>query len=282
MKTDNAMQLKAKINTKAKELNIAPQFVLQNYIMECFIKRLSFSEYKNNFILKGGILIASLVGLQNRSTMDIDATITGFNLDKSEIVKILNYICSVPCDDDFTFVFGRVEDIREDDEYSGLRAFLFADYEKIHAPFSMDLTTGDKITPGKINHSFQRLFDNDTIIMLSYPVEKILAEKLETILSRNIENTRPRDFYDILALKALVHTCKSEVLQTALQNTANKRGSLKYLSNTKATMEKIESDSFMNSLWEKYSKKQPYAKDYSFADVCGEVKNLLDKIGELN
>ncbi len=118
--------------------------------------------------------------------------------------------------------------------------------------------------------------------MLSYPVETVLAEKLETILSRNIENTRPRDFYDILALNTLSHNCKSEVLKEALQNTASKRESLKYLENTKSTMEKIESDSFMNSRWKTYSKKLPYAKDYTFSDACSEVKTLLDKIGLLN
>ena len=179
MKTDNAMQLKSKINNKAKSLNISPQFVLQNYIMECFIKRISISEYKNNFILKGGLLIASLVGIQNRSTMDMDTTITGFTLEKEETIKILKQICSISCNDDFNFIFDRIEDIREDDEYSGLRAFLFADYEKIHAPFSIDITTGDKITPKEINYSFKRIFDKDVIEIYSYPIETVIAEKLE-------------------------------------------------------------------------------------------------------
>lgn len=266
----------------AKQLNIAPQFVLQNYIMECFIKRISLSQYKDNFILKGGLLIASLVGLQNRSTMDMDTTITGFSLTKDETVKIIKYICTVPCDDDFTFVFDRIEDILEDAEYSGLRIFLFADYEKIHAPFSMDISTGDKITPEKINYSFKRIFDDEKIIMNAYPIETVLAEKLETILSRNIENTRSRDFYDILALKPLAYKCDSAILKEALQNTAQKRGSTKYLENTKNTMKAIKTDSFMISLWNKYCKKQPYAEKITFEQVCNEVEDLLNRIGILN
>ncbi|MBR1404893.1 MAG: nucleotidyl transferase AbiEii/AbiGii toxin family protein [Treponema sp.] len=282
MKTDNAMQLKSKINNKAKSLNISPQFVLQNYIMECFIKRISISEYKNNFILKGGLLIASLVGIQNRSTMDMDTTITGFTLEKEETIKILKQICSISCNDDFNFIFDRIEDIREDDEYSGLRAFLFADYEKIHAPFSIDITTGDKITPKEINYSFKRIFDKDVIEIYSYPIETVIAEKLETILSRNIENTRPRDFYDILALMPLTHNCNSEILREALFNTSKRRSSEKYLKNTKVLVETIKVDTFMNSLWQKYAKKQPYAENITFEKVCSTVENLLDKIGLLN
>ena len=279
MKTENAMQLKSKINNMAKKLNIAPQFVLQNYIMECFTKRISLSEYKDNFILKGGLLIASLVGIQNRSTIDMDTTITGFSLNKDETVKIIKYICTVSCDDDFTFVFERIEDILEDAEYSGLRVFLFADYEKIHAPFSIDISTGDKITPGKINYSFNRIFDDEKIIMNAYPIETVLAEKLETILSRNIENTRSRDFYDILALKPLAYKCDSIILKEALQNTAQKRGSAKYLENPKNMMEKIKTDSFMISLWNKYRKKQPYAEKITFEQACNEVEDLLKRIG---
>lgn len=282
MKTDNAMQLKSKINSKAKELNITPQFVLQNYIMECFIKRISISEYKSNFILKGGLLIASLVGIQNRSTMDMDTTIIGFTLEKNETVKILKQICSISCNDDFNFIFDRIEDIREDDEYSGLRAFLFADYEKIHAPFSIDITTGDKITPKEINYSFKRIFDEDVIEIHSYPIETVIAEKLETILSRNIENTRPRDFYDIIALLPLTHNCNIEILREALFNTSKRRNSEKYLENTKTLIETIKADTFMNSLWQKYVKKQPYATNIAFEDACLAVETLLDKIDLLN
>lgn len=282
MKTKNSMALKAAINKKSKELKIQPQFVLQSYVMECFVRRISLSEYKDNFILKGGLLISSLLGLQNRSTMDMDTTITGFPLDKDETAKIIKYIASVPCDDDFTFVFDRLEDIREDDDYGGLRAFLFADYEKIHAPFSIDITTGDKITPGKVDYSFKGLFDEDAIKIGTYPIETVAAEKLETILSRNIENTRPRDFYDIYALRTLIHQCKSENLKTALKNTAEKRGSQKYLENTKKTLQAIRNDDFMNSLWKKYASRQQYAKNISFDEVCTEVENLLNKIGLLN
>ena len=147
MKTKNPMQLKALIKNKSKELNISPQLLLQNYYMECFIARLSHSEYADRFIIKGGFLISSLVGLNNRSTMDIDTTVKNLSVNESEISKTLSYICSIPADDDFTFIFDHVEPIREDDEYHGFRAFLFVDYEVMRRTLSIDITTGDSIYP---------------------------------------------------------------------------------------------------------------------------------------
>ena len=143
----------------------------------------------------------------------------------------------------------------------------------------MDISTGDKITPEKINYSFNRIFDDEKIVLNAYPIETVLAEKLETILSRNIENTRSRDFYDILALKPLAYKCDSNILKEALLNTAQKRGSTKYLENTKNMMNLIKTDSFMISRWEKYCKKQPYAEKITFEQVCSEVEDLLNRIG---
>ena len=192
MKTENAMQLKAKINNKSKELSVPPQIMLQNYLMECFLERLEKSEYSDRFIIKGGVLIASFVGISHRTTMDIDTTINNIPLNETVITKIISSVCSVKNDDDFIFSLDRVEPIREDDKYNGFRAFVLADYEKMHVTLTLDITAGDSIYPKPQKHEFAKIFESGSFSLLTYPLENVLAEKLETILVRNITTTRPR------------------------------------------------------------------------------------------
>lgn len=278
MKTKNAMQLKAVIKNKSKELNISPQLLLQNYYMECFIDRLSRSEYADRFIIKGGFLISSLVGLDNRSTMDIDTTVKNLSVNESEISKTLSYICSISADDDFTFVFDRVEAIREDDEYQGLRAFLFADYEAMRGTLTIDITTGDSIYPDVSRRKITRCFDKDALDVFSYPLETVLAEKIETIITRGILNTRPRDFYDVYILTK-TQGYNAETLRKAIFATAEHRG-------TKAIMEAetnnrlavIENSSELQSQWAKYQKKFPYAKDITYQETVNAVKEVIHEI----
>ncbi|MBO6218367.1 MAG: nucleotidyl transferase AbiEii/AbiGii toxin family protein [Treponema sp.] len=278
MKTKNAMQLKALIKNKSKEVNISPQLLLQNYYMECFIDRLSRSEYADRFIIKGGFLISSLVGLNNRSTMDIDTTVKNLSVNESEISKIISHICSVPADDDFTFIFDHVEPIREDDEYQGLRAFLFADYEAMRGTLTMDITTGDSIYPNVSRRKITRCFDTDVIDIFSYPLETVLAEKIETIITRGILNTRPRDFYDVYILTK-TQGYNAETLRKAIFATAEHRG-------TKAIMEAetnnrlavIENSSELQSQWAKYQKKFLYAKDITYQETVNAVKEVIHEI----
>ena len=276
MKTDNAMQLKAKINSKAKELNVPPQIMFQNYMMECFLERLSKSEYADRFIIKGGVLISSIVGLNNRTTMDIDTTVRNIPLNESEITKIISYVCSVENDDDFFFSLDRVEPIREDDEYEGYRAFVFVDYEKIHNTITMDITTGDSIYPEAILYGFNKVFENQKISLYSYPIETILAEKLETILSRNITTTRPRDFYDVYVLNA--KSINQKNLKTALEKTCKHRESEKVLKQIPEIILTIKDSENLKDQWKKYSKKMPYAADISFEQVVDKIEDLLKLI----
>ena len=278
MKTKNPMQLKALIKNKSKELNISPQLLLQNYYMECFIARLSHSEYADRFIIKGGFLISSLVGLNNRSTMDIDTTVKNLSVNESEISKTLSYICSIPADDDFTFIFDHVEPIREDDEYHGFRAFLFVDYEVMRGTLSIDITTGDSIYPNITRRKIIRCFDSDIINVFSYPLETVLAEKIETIITRGILNTRPRDFYDVYILTK-TQGYNAETLRKAIFATAEHRG-------TKAIMEAetnnrlavIENSSELQSQWAKYQKKFPYAKDITYQETVNAVKEVIHEV----
>lgn len=278
MKTKNAMQLKAVIKNKSKELNISPQLLLQNYYMECFIDRLSRSEYADRFIIKGGFLISSLVGLDNRSTMDIDTTVKNLSVNESEISKTLSYICSISADDDFTFVFDRVEPIREDDEYQGLRAFLFADYEEMRGTLTIDITTGDSIYPDVSRRKITRCFDKDALDVFSYPLETVLAEKIETIITRGILNTRPRDFYDVYILTK-TQGYNAETLRKAIFATAEHRGTKAIMdAETNNRLAVIENSSELQSQWSKYQKKFPYAKDITYQETVNAVKEVIHEI----
>ena len=278
MKTKNAMQLKAVIKNKSKELNISPQLLLQNYYMECFIDRLSRSEYADRFIIKGGFLISSLVGLDNRSTMDIDTTVKNLSVNESEISKTLSYICSISADDDFTFVFDRVEPIREDDEYQGLRAFLFADYEAMRGTLTIDITTGDSIYPDVSRRKITRCFDKDALDVFSYPLETVLAEKIETIIARGVLNTRPRDFYDVYILTK-TQEYDAETLRRALFATAEHRGTKAIMeAETNSRLAVIENSSELQTQWAKYQKKFSYAKDITYQETVNAVKEVIHEV----
>lgn len=273
MKTDNAMQLKAKINNKAKDLKIPAQIMLQNYLMECFLERLSKSEYASRFIIKGGLLIASFVGLSNRTTMDIDVTVKNIPLKENEISKIISYVCSVPNEDDFIFHLDRVEPIRDDDEYQGFRAFLIAEYEQLHNTLTVDITTGDSIYPDAVMHEFSKIFDSEQILLFSYPIETVIAEKLETILSRNVTTTRPRDFYDVYVLSS--KSVNYQTLKTAIEMTCRHRQSEKVLYQIDEIITAIKSSDNLAELWHKYTKKMPYASEISFEQTITKIEELL-------
>lgn len=276
MITDNAMQLKAKINNKAKELNIPAQIMMQNYLIECFLERLSKSEYANYFIIKGGILIASLVGLNHKTTMDIDVTVKNIPLKENEITKIISYVCSVSNEDDFTFHLDRVEPIRDDDEYQGYRAFIIAEYEQLHNTITIDITTGDSIYPEAIKHGFSKVFENEQISLFSYPIETVIAEKLETILSRNVTTTRPRDFYDVYILGS--KNINNQNLKTALENTCKHRQSEKVLTQIPEILAAIRESDNLKDQWQKYVKKMPYASEISFEQTLDKIEKILEEI----
>jgi len=221
MITKNPMQLKAFIKKKAAEKNISAQLVMQNYMLERLLERISLSKYKHNFILKGGFLISAIVGLDTRATMDLDTTIKGFTLTHESIREIFGEICALEIADDVKFELVDISDIREGDDYPGIRAQLKANYPPISVPLTVDVTTGDVITPREIEYTFSLLFDDRTISIFAYNLETVLAEKIETVLSRSIANTRPRDFYDIHILYVLRGAkCNAKTLLQALELTS--------------------------------------------------------------
>lgn len=277
MITNNPMQLKAYIKKMAAEKNISTQLVMQNYMMERLLERISLSKYKQNFILKGGLLIAVIVGLDTRTTMDLDTTIKGFELSHDSIRDIFEDISKIAVEDDVTFTVNRTTDIRETDDYPGIRVSLTASYLPLKVQIIVDVTTGDKITPREIEYSYRLLFDERSISVMAYNLETILSEKLETILSRNIANTRPRDFYDVYILYKLRGSeCDLEILKNALAETTGKRGSLSVNAQYEHIIDDIRRNTGMQNFWSNYQKEFAYAKDVSFDETCGMVLKIMD------
>ena len=279
MITNNPMQLKAFIKKKAAEKHISAQLVMQNYMLERLIERISLSKYKQNFIIKGGFLISAIVGLDTRTTMDLDTTIKGFTLTHESIRKIFEEICKIEIEDDVSFEVTGISDIREGDEYPGIRVALNANYPPISVPLTVDVTTGDIITPREIEYTFSLLFDERSISILAYTLETILAEKLETVLSRGITNTRPRDYYDIYTLYRLRgDTCNKKMLLLALEKTTNKRGSSKILEDYPDIVAEIRTSEQLRNLWAKYQRTYEYAKGIAFDDTCDVIQQVMNSL----
>lgn len=279
MRTKNPMQFKALIKNKAAEKNISAQLVMQNYVMERLLERISLSPYKKNFILKGGFLISAIVGLDTRTTMDLDTTIKGFELTHESLRQIFEDICSITIDDDIAFELLGTADIREADDYPGIRVNLKANYPPISIPLTVDVTTGDKITPREIEYTFPLMFDERKITVMSYNLETILAEKLETVISRGIANTRPRDFYDIYILwKLRSEEIKSDVLKEALARTSGKRGSQNIMERYNSIMDDVLASEQMQGFWRKYQSDYEYSADITFEAVVNAAKEILDRI----
>ena len=272
----NAMQLKAYVKNLAKEKNISAQIVLQNYMLERLLERISISEYHDNFILKGGFLLAAMVGLDTRATMDMDATIKGLPVTEETISEMFGGICKIHIDDDINFGFSGIADIRKDDEYGGYRVSLSGNYPPMAVPLKIDITTGDKITPREMVYSFNLMFEERSINVLAYTVETILAEKLETIISRGDQNTRPRDFYDVYILNTLQkQNIDNNILKEAFAATVKKRGTEHIVANYREIIETVASSTVMNNQWTRYQKEFDYAKDINFKDICLMIKELL-------
>lgn len=278
MSNAKAMSLKAKIRNIAKSKNIPAQVILQNYMFERFLNRLSVSAYKEKFVLKGGMLVAALVGLDNRATMDLDTTLKNLPLTPESIEKSLNEIFEIDLKDDVIFKLKGVSPIREDDIYGGYRVTLDAIYETIITPMSIDVSTGDVITPNAVKFNFTGIFDDELKFELwAYNIETVLAEKVETILRRNVFNTRPRDFYDAYILITTQEFDK-KLFAEALEKTIEHRGTRNQINDYMDILTIIENSEDLRRMWNNYQKQFAYAKDISFEDTCKSVNELITGI----
>jgi len=266
-------QLKALIRNRSKKTTVEAEILLRNYMMERFLERISLSNYKNNFILKGGMLIGSIVGIETRTTMDMDVTIKGQTLNTQEITAIVHEILSVPVSDNVEFSLRDIEEIREEANYPGYRISIIAILEKTRQILKIDITTGDYVTPREIEYSFKLMFENRTIGIMAYNLETVLAEKFETIVTRGTTNTRMRDFYDIYII---TNTQKFDerIFVNALGKTIEKRETYKQMSDSSYAITMVSENLMMIELWKKYNKKYQYATDITWDKVIGAVRVL--------
>lgn len=272
-------QLKALVRNKAQGDSNKSLVIIRKYIMERFLERLSISKYKNQFIIKGGILVSSMVGIENRDTMDIDTTIRGFELDEDTLKEIITEIAAIPLDDGIVFTIKKVTQIMDDFEYPGIRIMMAAMLDKMITPLKMDISTDDVITPKEIEYNYPLSFEDRSISVLSYNLETVLAEKLETIVSRGTANTRMRDFYDITILTSGAYIKPDyRLLKDALMATSEKRGTRAILERRVEIVEQIRKDLDIQKHWEEYQNSYDYAAIFSLEDVIRAVNTLFEKI----
>lgn len=270
-----ARQLKDLIRNLSKKKSADAQILMRNYMMERFLERISLSDYKDRFILKGGMLVAAMVGLDARSTMDLDATVKGANVSVEDVENIISSILSVPMEDGVEFQVKRISEIMEEAEYPGVRVSMETTFDGVRTPLKIDISTGDVITPREVRYSFKLMLEDRSIEVWAYNLETVLAEKLETVISRNVTNTRMRDFYDIHILKQLHgESLSASVLRDALTATATKRGTLEQMKDAAAVFDEVEESPVMAKLWQSYQKNYSYAADLSWHTVMDSVRAL--------
>jgi len=271
------MQLKGIIKNMSAKTGVRANVLLQNYMLERLLERISVSEYKWKFVLKGGMLISAMVGLDSRTTMDMDATIKGIDFSKEALLSIIDHIIDVPVQDDVSFSLKGIEEIREASEYGGYRVSLDATYETIVVSLKIDISTGDTITPKEVLYSFDLLFENRKIEILAYNIETVLAEKFETIISRGIINTRARDFYDIYILPTLQkENINWNDFKKALATTATNRMTIYKIDNSLSILEEIKENKAMQEIWKDYTKKFDYAEGILFENIITAMVKLFE------
>ena len=270
------------IESTAKELsrikNVDYYELLQRFMFERILERISVSKYNNNFIIKGGLLLSAMFGIDNRSTKDMDATIKGLNIDKEEMINILNEILCIDLQDGVNFDVIDITDIREDDEYGGNKYYIVGRLQNLKVNLEIDISTGDKITPRELKYKYPLIFNNKSILINTYNIETLVSEKIETILRRGIYNSRMKDFYDIyLFINKLVDDINYNNLRLAMKNTFEKRESLSYLEDYKYILSDISKNERLLSLWNKYISKNKYALGIDFKDIVSSLEEFLDK-----
>ena len=269
----SSKQLKDLIRNLSKEVGIEAHVLIRKYMMERFLERVSSSKYNGSFILKGGMLVAAFVGVEARATMDIDTTIKGIPVTMVDMERTITEISNIDLEDNVKFRIKKVSEIMDEAEYSGIRFSMDAVLDGAVIPLKIDISTGDVITPREIAYSYKLMFEDRTIHIMTYPIETVLAEKLETVISRSITNTRMRDFYDIhILLKS--QNINADILALALERTAKKRGNFSLLENAESVLKIVKSDEDMKRLWDIYQKKFKYAGEYTWDEVIHSVREL--------
>ena len=276
MKTSE--QIKGAIRNISKKTGVNPNSLLQMCLFEGILEKLSKSKYSENFILKGGLLISSLIGVDMRSTMDMDTTVRGIPLNEESISNILNEILAIEIDADIEYNLIKLSPIRQEDVYEDFCASISCVFGKINATLNIDITTGDVITPREMNYSYSKIIEEGTIPIMTYTIETILAEKFETISSRNITTTRIRDFYDLYMIYNIYkNKFDKDILKKAIERTSQYRGSFDLVSKYNEIAELLKTSNYMKNLWNKYIKSNIYAKEIDFLNTVA----IYEEIGRI-
>ena len=270
----NAKSLIDKSKNLATKYNITVNEILQNYMFERILERLSVSKYKNNFILKGGLLLSSIMGIDTRTTMDMDTCIKGINLTEEQLYKVLTEILNIDIHDNVNFIIENTKPIREDDEYGGLKYNIVAKFDNLRVNLSIDVATGDLITPSEIEYEYKMIFENRCLKIMTYNIESIIAEKFQTLISRGILNSRMKDYYDLYYL-IKYKSYSEDILQNAIEKTFNRRNT--DMQSINKVLEEIEKSDFIKDLWKRYSQKYQYTKNIEFKETISYI-NKLGKI----
>lgn len=270
-----------KLFEKSKEIanksGLTQLELYQRFMFERILERISVSKYCNNFILKGGLLLSAMLGIQSRSTRDMDVSIKGIDVSKEKMLKILNEILSIDVDDKVKFEIVNISDIREDDEYGGNKYHLVGKLENLKVALEIDISTGDEITPRELNYEYKSLFENKKIYIDSYNIETILAEKIETILRRGKYNARMKDYYDVyFFLSKLNDNINVDIFRQALENTITQRESSEYLEDCNNILDELLIDDRIHKNWNNYSNKTKYAKNINFNDIVNLLIRFLN------
>ena len=274
-------QIKGRIKSVAKQNNADARTLMRIYMMERFLERLAQSEYRDNFIIKGGILVTAMIGVAHRSTMDIDTSMKNLNLSAEDALRVVNQVKDIDLDDGVSFDVKDVSNIMDEMEYPGIRVTMNANVGRLITPLKIDISTGDVITPRAIEFNYDLLLEDRSISLWSYNLETILAEKLQTVLARGILNTRMRDFYDIrMLLDTYEDKVNKAVLKDAFAATCKKRGTDHLQEQAEEIIKIIEADEQLQVLWRAYQKKYSYAAEIDYASVISGVRKLMDSISK--
>lgn len=272
-------QIKGRIKSVAKQNNADARTLMRIYMMERFLERLAQSEYRDNFIIKGGILVTAMIGVAHRSTMDIDTSMKNLNLSAEDALRVVNQVKDIDLDDGVSFEVKDVSNIMDEMEYPGIRVTMNANVGRLITPLKIDISTGDVITPRAIEFNYDLLLEDRSISLWSYNLETILAEKLQTVLARGVLNTRMRDFYDIrMLLDTYEDKVNKAVLKDAFAATCKKRGTDHLQEQAEEIIKIIEADEQLQVLWRAYQKKYSYAAEIDYASVISGVRKLMDWI----
>ena len=274
----SAASLKDRIKSLAKEKRVSSRILLQNYMFERFLDRVSSSSYRDKFVIKGGVLIAAMVGITSRSTMDLDVMLHAYPLDEDHVKEVLEAICSIDMEDGVRIEMENIRTIRNEDEYGGFRVILRAHYDTIQVPMTIDITSGDAVTPSPVRYAIPSIFSEGTAIQVwAYNTETILAEKIETVLRRGVFNSRSRDFYDIYVLSR-TQDFDVRILHEAIRRTARHRDTIDQIRATSSILLSIQESEELAAYWRSYQREYEYASDISFQDIIVVLHEIVDSL----